>query len=224
MSMIRSMIACERHRRMKTVVILTIATTVILATLIIALASQLAHADSSTVDEFRSEQILDRPSTRTTEPRAAQENIEDLVDKKAALIEAEPKVTEAASTPQTDYEEPVYDEPAEPQPAESTEYYSREWAMQQPWWSLYREGEPYERANRRWVESRGDYAANTGNGYLGAYQFAEQYMQGRCEAYGFVWPGVEGFLADPGLQDACADAYALDRWGGWANVPWYGGW
>jgi len=78
---------------------------------------------------------------------------------------------------------------------------------------------------RRDIESGGDYGANTGNGYLGAYQFAAQYNAGRWEAcFGTPYPGHDVFLADSAAQDALANWYAETRYGGWQNVPAYGGW
>lgn len=80
------------------------------------------------------------------------------------------------------------------------------------------------RENRIWIESRGDYSANTGNGYLGAYQFSAQYLEGRMSAAGISYAGVDDFLASSEKQDALADWYAESRYGGWDNVPTSGGW
>ena len=78
---------------------------------------------------------------------------------------------------------------------------------------------------RRAIESGGDYGANTGNGYLGAYQFSAQYNAGRWEAcFGTPYPGDAAFLADQTAQDQLADWYANQRYGGWQNVPSSGGW
>lgn len=78
---------------------------------------------------------------------------------------------------------------------------------------------------RRGIESGGNYGTNTGNGYLGAYQFSAQYNAGRWEAcFGTPYPGHDAFLADSAAQDQLADWYADTRYGGWQNVPSTGGW
>jgi hypothetical protein len=92
------------------------------------------------------------------------------------------------------------------------------------WKSIYKPGEQYEKANRRWVESRGSYKTNTGNGYLGAYQFSKFYVQGWCKKARVVWLGEQDFLQSQQKQDKLADWYAKSRYGGWKNVPWIGGW
>jgi len=74
------------------------------------------------------------------------------------------------------------------------------------------------------VESGGNYNTYTGNGYVGGYQFSEQYIAGWMSQAGLGEYNRDAFLANPGLQDALADWYAQDRWGGWANVPSTGGW
>ena len=77
---------------------------------------------------------------------------------------------------------------------------------------------------RRAVESGGDYGIYTGNGYVGGYQFSEQYIAGWMAQAGLGEYNREAFLANPGLQDQLADWYAQDRYGGWDNVPATGGW
>lgn len=77
---------------------------------------------------------------------------------------------------------------------------------------------------RKQIESGGDYSTNTGNGYLGAYQFSERYVQGWAKEAGIEWRGVEDFLNSKEKQDALADWYANARYGGWHNVPTSGGW
>jgi len=78
---------------------------------------------------------------------------------------------------------------------------------------------------RRMIESGGDYGIDTGNGYLGAYQFSQQYVAGWWEqCFGTPYPGNDVFLSDPTAQDALADWYADNRYGGWDNVPATGGW
>lgn len=71
---------------------------------------------------------------------------------------------------------------------------------------------------RRSIESGGNYSTNTGNGYLGAYQFAPQTIAGIESATGMKWS------MDPATQDAFANYYANSRYGGWQNVPTTGGW
>lgn len=73
-------------------------------------------------------------------------------------------------------------------------------------------------ALRRSIESGGNYNTNTGNGYLGAYQFAPQTIAGIESATGMKWS------MDPATQDAFANYYANTRYGGWAHVPTTGGW
>lgn len=88
----------------------------------------------------------------------------------------------------------------------------------------YYNGGGGSRELRMYIESRGNYGTDTGNGYLGAYQFAEQYMAGRMAAAGIPWEGREDFLNSPEKQDALADWYANSRYGGWENTPSSGGW
>lgn len=71
---------------------------------------------------------------------------------------------------------------------------------------------------RRSIESGGNYNTNTGNGYIGAYQFAPQTIAGIESATGMKWS------MDPATQDAFANYYANSRYGGWQNVPTNGGW
>lgn len=73
-------------------------------------------------------------------------------------------------------------------------------------------------ALRRSIESGGNYNTNTGNGYIGAYQFAPQTIAGIESATGMQWS------MDPATQDAFANYYANARYGGWAHVPTNGGW
>lgn len=73
-------------------------------------------------------------------------------------------------------------------------------------------------AIRRSIESGGNYNTNTGNGYIGAYQFAPQTIAGIESATGMQWS------MDPATQDAFANYYANSRYGGWQNVPTNGGW
>jgi len=66
----------------------------------------------------------------------------------------------------------------------------------------------------RSCESGGDYTANTGNGYYGAYQFALS-----------TWRGLRlGGLpssASPAIQDAAAvRLQKLEGWGPWPNCSW----
>ena len=71
---------------------------------------------------------------------------------------------------------------------------------------------------RKGIESGGNYNTNTGNGYLGAYQFAPQTIAGIEAATGMKWS------MDPATQDAFANYYAQTRYNGWSNVPTVGGW
>lgn len=73
-------------------------------------------------------------------------------------------------------------------------------------------------ALRRSIESGGNYNTNTGNGYIGAYQFSPQTIAGIENATGMKWS------MDPATQDAFANYYANSRYGGWQNVPTNGGW
>jgi len=77
---------------------------------------------------------------------------------------------------------------------------------------------------RRSVESGGNYGVYTGNGYVGGYQFSEQYLPGWMAQAGLGEYNRDAFLADPGLQDQLANWYAESRYGGWSNVPSSGGW
>ncbi|MCV3295573.1 LysM peptidoglycan-binding domain-containing protein [Oenococcus kitaharae] len=72
---------------------------------------------------------------------------------------------------------------------------------------------------RRQVESGNNYNTFTGNGYLGAYQFARGTWAAGVAAVG-------GSVSDfsPAHQDAVANWYASNRYGGWQNVPTTGGW
>lgn len=74
------------------------------------------------------------------------------------------------------------------------------------------------KALRRQIESGGNYSTNTGNGYVGAYQFAPSTIASIESATGMKWS------MDPSTQDAFADYYANQRYGGWQNVPTTGGW
>ena len=73
-------------------------------------------------------------------------------------------------------------------------------------------------ALRRSIESGSNYNTNTGNGYIGAYQFAPQTIAGIESATGMKWS------MDPATQDAFANYYANSRYGGWQNTPKTGGW
>ena len=74
------------------------------------------------------------------------------------------------------------------------------------------------KALRRQIESGGNYNTNTGNGYVGAYQFAPSTIASIESTTGMKWS------MDPNTQDAFADYYANQRYGGWQNVPTTGGW
>lgn len=79
-------------------------------------------------------------------------------------------------------------------------------------------GDNSNKALRRQIESGGKYNTNTGNGYVGAYQFAPSTIASIESATGMKWS------MDPSTQDAFADYYANQRYGGWQNVPTTGGW
>lgn len=79
-------------------------------------------------------------------------------------------------------------------------------------------GDNSNKALRRQIESGGNYNTNTGNGYVGAYQFAPSTIASIENATGMKWS------MDPSTQDAFADYYANQRYGGWQNVPTTGGW
>lgn len=74
------------------------------------------------------------------------------------------------------------------------------------------------KALRRQIESGGNYNTNNGNGYVGAYQFCPSTIASIESATGMKWS------MDPATQDAFADYYANQRYGGWQNVPTTGGW
>lgn len=79
-------------------------------------------------------------------------------------------------------------------------------------------GDNSNKALRRQIESGGNYNTNTCNGYVGAYQFAPSTIASIENATGMKWS------MDPSTQDAFADYYANQRYGGWQNVPTTGGW
>lgn len=79
-------------------------------------------------------------------------------------------------------------------------------------------GDNSNKALRRQIESGGNYNTNTGNGYVGAYQFAPSTIASIESATGMKWS------MNPATQDAFADYYANQRYGGWQNVPTTGGW
>lgn len=79
-------------------------------------------------------------------------------------------------------------------------------------------GDNSNKALRRQIESGGNYNTNTGNGYIGAYQFAPSTISSIENATGMKWS------MDPSTQDAFADYYANQRYDGWQNVPTTGGW
>lgn len=79
-------------------------------------------------------------------------------------------------------------------------------------------GDNSNKALRRQIESGGNYNTNTGNGYVGAYQFAPSTIASIENETGMKWS------MDPSTQDAFADYYANQRYGGWQNVPTTGGW
>lgn len=80
-------------------------------------------------------------------------------------------------------------------------------------------GEHWGRANRRNVESTNNYNTFTGNGYLGAYQFAPSTWNSIASSH-----GLDASDFSPANQDRMADIYANERYGGWDNVPTVGGW
>lgn len=77
----------------------------------------------------------------------------------------------------------------------------------------------WHRSNRRMVETTNNYQWNWSNGYKGAYQFSESTWNATASAH-----GLNPSDTSPANQDAMADAYANDRYGGWGNVPTTGGW
>lgn len=79
-------------------------------------------------------------------------------------------------------------------------------------------GDNSNKALRRQIESGGNYNTNTGNGYVGAYQFAPSTIASIESSTGMKWS------MNPATQDAFADYYANQRYGGWQNVPTTGGW
>ena len=63
----------------------------------------------------------------------------------------------------------------------------------------------------RWCESTDDYAADTGNGYYGAYQFS---------ARTWWWLGYDGYPSEapPEVQDqAVLDLYNYSNWDSWPS-------
>lgn len=75
----------------------------------------------------------------------------------------------------------------------------------------------WHKANRRQVENSGSYEWS--GYYIGAYQFDPGTWASTAAAH-----GLDPNDYSPANQDAMADAYANDRWGGWSNVPTTGGW
>lgn len=80
-------------------------------------------------------------------------------------------------------------------------------------------GDNWHKANRRKVESGNNYDTFTGNGYLGAYQFAPSTWNSIASRH-----GLDANDFSPANQDRIADIYAQERYNGWANVPQNGGW
>jgi len=85
--------------------------------------------------------------------------------------------------------------------------------------SNYQSSPNSKRELRKKIESGGNYNTFTGNGYLGAYQFAPSTWNGLCSQ-----TGTDPNDFSPAHQDQMADLYAQQRYGGWANVPSHGGW
>lgn len=83
----------------------------------------------------------------------------------------------------------------------------------------YSSGGNAKRELRKKIESGGNYNTFTGNGYLGAYQFAPSTWNGLC-----AQTGTDPSDFSPAHQDQMADLYAQQRYGGWANTPSRGGW
>lgn len=79
--------------------------------------------------------------------------------------------------------------------------------------------ENWHKANRRMIESTNNYNTFTGNGYLGAYQFAPQTWNSIASSH-----GLDANDFSPANQDKMADIYATERYGSWSNVPTSGGW
>ena len=69
----------------------------------------------------------------------------------------------------------------------------------------------------RWCESTNDYAADTGNGYYGAYQFSLETWE---------WLGYWGWPSEaaPEVQDQAAlDLYEYSNWDAWPSCSrWLG--
>lgn len=65
-------------------------------------------------------------------------------------------------------------------------------------------------------ESHGDYGANTGNGYFGAYQFAQGTWDSLAARAAPALEGLRPDLASPADQDAMAMALYLER----GPAPW----
>ncbi len=85
-------------------------------------------------------------------------------------------------------------------------------------WSYYDEPPTAENLEAlRWCESANDYAADTGNGYYGAYQFSLETWE---------WLGYWGWPseASPEVQDQAAlDLYDYSNWDAWpACSRWLG--
>lgn len=66
-------------------------------------------------------------------------------------------------------------------------------------------------------ESRGDYSINTGNGYYGAWQFAQGTWDGAVTRAGYPeWAGRSASDAPPAVQDAAAAQLYSER----GSQPW----
>lgn len=133
--------------------------------------------------------------------------------------EAQQPTTNNVQTPVANQAQPASQATVNAQPVQNTQPVQSQATVQQstPAQSTSLAGNSMA-SLRRSIESGGNYSTNTGNGYLGAYQFAPQTIAGIESATGMKWS------MDPDTQDAFANYYANSRYGGWQNVPTTGGW
>lgn len=133
--------------------------------------------------------------------------------------EAQQPTTNNVQTPVTDQAQPASQATVNTQPVQTTQPVQSQATVQQSTTAQSTSLAGNSMASlRRSIESGGNYSTNTGNGYLGAYQFAPQTIAGIESATGMKWS------MDPTTQDAFANYYANSRYGGWQNVPTTGGW
>lgn len=113
-------------------------------------------------------------------------------------------------------EQPVATEPVQEAVVEQSQPVEQAQAVES---TVVASDDNWHKANRRMVESTNNYNTFTGNGYLGAYQFAPSTWNSIASRH-----GLDASDFSPANQDRMADIYANERYGGWSNVPTTGGW